>query len=233
MDAGCLLFQRLLHHCSGKLRLSSQQIGTNIFQLFSRKSNGVAVDQRCNFSYQNLISSEHYRLSNAKSFAAVDWKGSTKTKWGRLIYTTQMAGQYIVISFCILILKPLRKKTCCIHFWCFKVLSLMLPYRRHGKSMRCGTELVSNIMGMKCSGISESACIDPSLAYLIQSSLLQANQDSTEESKEAVSGSGISCIFILFFFPWMRSIYWSNSKQLKWEKSPHGVSCHVTQRKLI
>lgn len=50
-------------------------------------------------------------------------------------------------------------------------------------------------MGMKHSGICQSAHVDPSLAYLIQSSLLQANQDSTEEWKEAVSGSDISSIF--------------------------------------
>lgn len=141
------------------------------------------------------MSSEHYRLYTANSFTDVSWKGSAKTKGGRLIYTTQMASQYILISFHFLILKLLRKKTCCIHFfWCFKVLSFMLCYRKHGKSIRSDTQL-SNMMGMKRSDICQFACIDPSLAYLIQSSSLQANQDSTEESKEAVSGSGVSCIF--------------------------------------
>lgn len=56
------------------------------------------------------MSSGHYRLSYATSFADVDWKGNTKTKGGRLIYSTQVAGQYILISFCFLILKLLRKK---------------------------------------------------------------------------------------------------------------------------
>lgn len=79
------------------------------------------------------------------------------------------------------------------------MLSLMLPYRSCGKNIRCDTEL-SNIMGMKLSDICQFACIDPSLACLIQSSSLLANKGSTEESKGAVNGSCTSCIFN---FPWM------------------------------
>lgn len=71
------------------------------------------------------------------------------------------------------------------------MLSLMLPYRSYGKI--CDTEL-SNIMGMKYSGVCHFVYIDPSLACLIQSSSLQANQGSTEESKGTVNGSFTSCV---------------------------------------
>lgn len=57
------------------------------------------------------MSSEHYKLSNAKSFADVDWKVSTKTKGDRLIYILQVASQIILISFHLLILKLSREKT--------------------------------------------------------------------------------------------------------------------------
>lgn len=57
------------------------------------------------------MTSKNYRLSNDKSFSDVSWKDNTKTKGGRLTYTTQVTSQYILISFHFLILKILRKKS--------------------------------------------------------------------------------------------------------------------------
>lgn len=50
---------------------------------------------------------------------------------------------------------------------------------------------------MKPSGICHFACIDPPLVCLIQSSSLQANQGSTEESKGAENEVSL-LVFLIF-----------------------------------